>query len=204
MTSPPGARAHLRSVTARLHEETERVVDLAARTSDLDAYRSLVAGLFGLHEPMEDHLAALPWHEAELDFAPRRKSALLRADLRALGVDADTVPRCTDLPPVDTLAAGFGCLYVLEGSTLGGQLIAREAQQRLGLGPSDGAGFFASYGAGVGRMWRSFVHALDDFVTTPDQLDEATRAAEATFEAFQHWMSTPVAPFLSPLSAPTS
>ena len=191
MTSPSGARAHLRSATAHLHEETEHVVDIATRTQNLDAYRDLVAGLLGLHEPMEAHLVRLPWPEAGLDLAPRRKSALLRADLRALGVDPDTVPRCDDLPAADTLAAGFGCLYVLEGSTLGGQLIARDVEATLGLGPDDGAGFYASYGADIGRMWRAFCRALDAYVVTPEQLAEATRAAEATFATFGRWMTNP-------------
>jgi heme oxygenase (biliverdin-IX-beta and delta-forming) len=38
-------------------------------------------------------------------------------------------------------ARALGVLYVIEGSTLGGQVIARRIAEALHIGPQDGAGF---------------------------------------------------------------
>lgn len=187
----PGARAFLRDATRPLHDRVEAAVDLGARTRSAADYRALVAAFYGLHAPLEERLAALPWDEAGLDFGARRKAPLLRADLRALGLDPDAVPRCPDLPDAGTVAAGFGCLYVLEGSTLGGQLIARDVEATLGLDAGSGAAFFRSYGADVGPMWRSFTRALDAYVRTGARREEAFAAATATFETFERWIGQP-------------
>ena len=37
------------------------------------------------------------------------------------------------LPPLETQADAFGCLYVLEGATLGGRVISRHIERALGL-----------------------------------------------------------------------
>lgn len=189
--APLTARALLRDATRPLHDRVERAVDLTARARTRDGYRALLTAFYGLHAPIERQLAALPWDEAGLDVGARRKGPLLRADLRALGVDPAAVPRCPDLPRTDTVAAGFGCLYVLEGSTLGGQVIARDVEASLGLDAGSGAAFFRSYGADVGRMWRAFTRALDAHVDTEARRREALAAATATFETFERWVGRP-------------
>ena len=47
-------------------------------------------------------------------------------------------------PNSDSLA--FGCLYVMEGATLGGQVIGRHVRQTLGVTPETGGRFHAAYG----------------------------------------------------------
>lgn len=190
------ARLALKDATRDLHARVEAAVDLPAQTRTLDRYRDLLAAFFGLHEPLEQRLAGLPWHEAGLDLDARRKSPLLRTDLRALGVDAAAVRPCPTLPPTGTLAAGLGCLYVLEGSTLGGQLVAREVEASLGIDARSGGAFFRSYGPDVGRMWRAFTRALDAYLVTPERQREATDAATATFEVFERWIAAPPHPRL--------
>ena len=64
------------------------------------------------------------------------------------------------------IAEGIGCLYVLEGSTLGGQFILRALQERLGLSPDREARFFASYGKHVGSMWKSFGSFAEQYAAT--------------------------------------
>lgn len=195
LAAPPvAARLHLRDATRLLHERVEASVDLPARTRTRAGYRALLAALLGLHAPLERRLAALDWPSAGLDFEARRKAPLLAADLRALGVDPDAVPQRPLWPAVDGLAAGFGCLYVLEGATLGGQIIAREVERTLGLGPGSGASFFGSYGREVGPMWRAFGRALDAYATTPERLERAAAAAAATFGAFERAVGSPTVP----------
>jgi heme oxygenase len=111
-------------------------------------------------------------------------------DLVALGATG-TAPTYEGVPELGSLAAGFGCLYVLEGSTLGGQVILRHVGSSLGLDASRGASFFASYGRRVGSMWRAFGEAASAHCATEAHCDEALAAATHTFEAFHHWIKPP-------------
>ena len=62
-----------------------------------------------------------------LGFPLRARSELIESDLLALGLSRREIaelPRCTDLPRLSCPEDLAGCLYVLEGACLGGQVIA--------------------------------------------------------------------------------
>jgi heme oxygenase len=65
---------------------------------------------------------------------------------------------------------------VLEGSTLGGQLIAAHVRTTLGLEPR----FHGSYGRDTARQWKEFRAYLDRAIDPPD-LAQAIAAANTTF-----------------------
>lgn len=175
----------LRKETRRLHEETERAMDLPSRLSSESAYADLLSRLYAVVAPLEHGLDALRLPSAlGLDLERRRKAHLLRADLLALGRDA--VPRPAPPPRLPDTDAAMGCLYVLEGSTLGGQIIRRQVQARLGLGPDRGCSYFAGYGAGTGPMWKAYCAALGRYGETRPEAGAALVAAAAdTFRRFQ-------------------
>jgi heme oxygenase len=80
---------------------------------------------------------------------------------------------------------------VLEGSTLGGQIIAREIASQLGYTAENGCSFFASHGAEVGTMWNQFRKAIESYSTAhPDSEthDRVVYSADATFRVFAEWM----------------
>ena len=185
----PTPRAALRDATRAHHERVEAAVDLPGRTRDRETYRALLASLLGLFGPLERRLAALPWHAAGVDLDAHRRAGLLRADVAALGGDPGAV-RDAAVPPLASLADGFGALYVLEGSALGGQILAREAEAALGLG-GVGTRFFRSDGRPPGAAWRAFGRALDGYLVTPERLAHARRTAEATFDAFEQAVLAP-------------
>ena len=185
----PTPRAALRDATRVHHERVEAAVDLPARTRDRDTYRALLASLLGLFRPLERQLAALPWREAGLDLGAHRRAALLRADVADLGGDPDAVPDAP-VPATPALADGFGALYVLEGSALGGQILAREAEAALELG-GVGTRFFRGDGRATGAGWRAFGRALDGYLVTPERLGRARQTAEATFDAFEQAVLAP-------------
>jgi heme oxygenase len=84
----------------------------------------------------------------------------------------------------------LGVLYVIEGSSLGGQLILKELQQRHGLTTETGARFFTGYGERISAQWRSFGDAVNTLVCAHDSrytLD----SAKAMFRIFGDWMQTP-------------
>jgi heme oxygenase len=111
--------------------------------------------------------------------------------LQVLGYSESQIaalPRCEDLPQINTCADGFGVLYVLEGSTLGGQLIAREMHAKFGFDERSGAAFFRSHGDNVGKMWLEFCVQARRYVDSPDKRFAAVRAAEETFIKIEGWM----------------
>ena len=93
------------------------------------------------------------------------------------------------LCPVPLLRDAFealGSLYVMEGSTLGGQVIMRNVTLRLGFDDRFGCSYFAGHGANTGAMWRSFLARLDEAPTA--EAERIANGASATFERLAWWL----------------
>ncbi len=87
-------------------------------------------------------------------------------------------------------------MYVVEGSTLGGQVLSRHFADRLGVSPDRGGGFFHGYGEATGRMWMAFAGLA---ASRPEsETGPAIDAAIATFEALGDWLRGPSAGGLDP------
>lgn len=184
--------ASLKHHTARLHLRVESAVDLPRRVGTLGSYSELLGRLLGFYEPFEERLAATPAARVPgLELASRFKVPLLVADLEHLGHgrgEIDAFPRCLALPAPRSLAQALGCLYVLEGSTLGGRFIRQHVERSLGLsGP--GVAFFSSYGDDLGRMWKTFGEVVESAVIGEEDRGAALEFAAATFEAFEEWLA---------------
>ena len=181
--------ARLRVETRPEHDAVEAVLGLTGGGLTRDGYRRTLEQFYGYYQPLEDAVRAVVERVGRgLDPDERRKTPLLESDLRALGVDApDRLPVCSDLPRVDSVAAAFGCLYVTEGATLGGQFISRHVRQTIGVTPETGGRFFHGYGDRTGVMWQTFRTALAAFATTQDTQDQVTAAAVQTFRTLRAW-----------------
>ena len=85
------------------------------------------------------------------------------------------------------MSQALGCLYVLEGATLGGQIISRQLEERLAIDAGHGGRFFASYGAAVGEMWQAFGEILVAHARGLECGDAIVASGCATFDAFGRW-----------------
>jgi heme oxygenase len=180
----------LRDATRPAHQRLERALPLGDPGLTLDAYRRILEALYGFYEPLEADLETTAGTSSgeRVPIGGRQKVWRLRADLRALGArDAslDALPRCRCLPEVTTYARALGCLYVVEGATLGGSIVARALREHFGLGPNTGASFFHGYGVETGAMWRSFLAHLE---ASPASPAEVMGAALDTFRAYERWL----------------
>jgi heme oxygenase len=160
-------RQILRTATARHHER----VDTAFAAFDLGdavSYRAFLSAHARVL-PAAEHAIDLPW-----DGWMRRTPLLLR-DLADLG--AAPKPPPNGLPLLEP-AAQWGCLYVLEGSRLGGAILAERV----------GSGFprrYLSAGHGDGS-WRAFLVALAAAGSADGAwIDAAVAAARSVFELFE-------------------
>ena len=180
----------LKRETLDLHEEVETLMPVMNEHLTRQDYLELLRRLQAVVVPLEAQLSTLPL-PAELAWPERRKAHLLARDLAALGEKEEipampvpfSVPELTS-PKLISVAEAFGALYVLEGATLGGQLISRQLGRRLGLSPGRGSAYFSGYGPETGPRWRSFGEVLEATVP-PGEADAVLAGARRTFEVFR-------------------
>lgn len=183
----PSLMAALRAATTGHHERTERLVPALDPALLLDGYARILARFRAAYAPMEARLSVVAWPDG-FDWSARRKVPLLDADLAWLAARGVAVP---DVPPVApaapaaaTLAAAIGTLYVLEGASLGGQLIVRRLGPRLGVDAGAGASFYAGYGARTGPMWKAFAAMAEHWgAGAAAEWDAVIASAQAAFDA---------------------
>ncbi|WP_166220770.1 biliverdin-producing heme oxygenase [Pseudomonas atagonensis] len=189
----PPVLQDLRAGTAELHIALEKRLPFFSDSLDLKAFERLMQAYYGFYQPLENALQQSQAIPADFDLSPRLKTATLRGDLQALGVSPpalDNLPICGQLPVIDSSAACLGVLYVLEGATLGGQILRREISARLGLEARNGAAFLDIYGAATGRRWRDFIEYLGSRPMDADERNAVVTAAHTTFSCFERWLES--------------
>jgi heme oxygenase len=179
----------LRAATRAHHARLEHRLGILDHLREPGRYRSLLAGFLGFYEPAEALLARWLSPLPALRFDARRKTHLLAADLRRLGTskaELAAIPRHSGLAPLQSEAEALGFGYVLEGATLGGQVISRHAAAH-GLDAA-GLSFFRSYGAEVGPMWRRFCEILEMHCHGAEAQAGAVFGALQAFEHLEAWI----------------
>lgn len=176
MRESPSVR--LKAATAALHQRVEDGVDILRRTETLEGTIAFLRKMEAFYRALEPILA-----ERLRDRVPERfltpRLPRLRSDLDALAPGWQPLPE----PPMPTLVDPLGALYVLEGATLGGQIIGRHLTARLGFRSA----FFG--GEGVGPRWREFRALLDEC----EEYDAVEASTVATFLSFESAVIEPVA-----------
>lgn len=166
--------ARLRAETAASHRGLEARSDVLARAACRNRRKALVLAFHRLHSAAEAGLAPLLETIPGLDYDRRRRLPLLESDLAALSLRPARPPGAV-APACQ--AEALGMLYVLEGSTLGAQVIRRE----LAVRGADlkGLSFLDPYGSHTGAMWRDFLTVLDR--VAGEQPGAAVRGGLAAF-----------------------
>jgi heme oxygenase len=179
----------LRIETRELHDGLERDLDWRCRMGTVEGYRGLLARWWGFHAVFEPIILARP---PLPDLGSRRKLHLLERDLCRLGLSASAI---TALPRIDAsslpeIGAGMvGAMYVLEGSTLGGQVIAKHVRIALAHTVVDDAyAYYEAYGrTRTGPMWKAFLDRLSTEVPRASHAD-VIAGASRTFTALRAWL----------------
>lgn len=170
---PAGIANTLRERTRAEHDRIEEALDWQSRAADRQSYADWLERLQGFYSGWEPALAEAV--DDPLFFDERRKLPLLERDLAALGRPVGPGHEAP-LYPFTTQAEALGALYVLEGSTLGGLLIAAHVRGHLGFEPA----FHGGYGKQTAQRWQSFRARLDHAIGA-DELDASVAAARRTF-----------------------
>ena len=176
----------LRLETAPDHELVEQSVPLMDEGLSRDTYVACLRKLHGVVAAWENWAAANAPAWIHPYLANRQRAQLLRLDLIWFGADHSDQQRPT-LPEIADASSLLGAMYVMEGSTLGGQLIARHVERVLNLVPGQGDAYFRGHTDQTGRLWKEFCDLLRTQV--PDsETDAVVAGAKAMFHAFGSWM----------------
>jgi heme oxygenase len=176
--------AHLRSNTRVWHDRVDAAFDqfdLAIEPgyrSFLEAHSLVVPGL-------EQHLVKSESYRRFPGWAGEWRAPALWADLRAMGV-AEKMAPVLDQNHLSFGAADpdlVGLMYVLEGSRLGGRVLARRVE--TGGHPwARAATRYLSEDGGI--SWRMFLDHLATIEFTDAETEAALAAAIRVFCAFEH------------------
>ena len=178
--------AELKETTEAIHQATEKKMILALKRISTDQdYVQMLTWLYGFYAPLEDRIRRHLTPDNFPEIVKRSRAESILWDIKEFGTEAAQPDLCRHLPVIDTYERALGALYVLEGSTLGGRIIAAMISRQLDS--MKGLSFFNSYGAETGHMWQSFKDFLDR-PRSPQQRREIIAGAEDTFITFKNWI----------------
>jgi len=157
--------------------------------SDLteELYRSVLLRFYCFVHGWESWAASNVPQELSPLLLERQRSHLLAADLLYFDEQRPDLQYVFSGKKLPSKAAFLGAMYVIEGSTLGGQYIARHVEDALGLSPGIGDSYFRGYGDRTGAMWREVQHALEG--VHEKDAEVVIGAAKKMFSDFGEWMA---------------
>ncbi len=174
----------LRDATKLSHHALDRhplLAPLLTRELTVMQYGAALAALHGVYAQAEDVcLSFLDEHPGLFDYRSRRKLPALELDLAELGRTG--VPSRMEFTAPQNIGALIGILYTIEGSTHGGQFIARSVRQlRGGNFP---VRFFTGYGDRSSQNWKEFLAFAGDRCPAAEY-EAATSTAMSLFQAIK-------------------
>lgn len=178
----------IKQATRESHERLESSDILSVLTSGNlsdESYRRILLKFYGYFRPLEFRVLASGIENHVPDLRERQRAYLIFSDLKLLNYKGDP-DFAMDLPAVTNIDQAFGVLYVLEGSTLGGQVITRNLKKNLGEeSPST---FFHGYGDQTAAKWTGFKNCLETWCQNGGKKDKVIESARTTFSLLEKWV----------------
>jgi len=176
----------LKQETAMFHQEAEKLLIEKLHTiTSPEHYISLLQTFYGFYKPTEEVAHCFVSKDVLPDIDERKKCNWIESDLKALGYK-EVSPLCSRIPKVNSLPQALGCMYVLEGSTLGGRVICKMLKQNHHLSTVTNAfHFFNGYGEETGSKWVAFQQCINHFDMDHELI---VASANETFSLFHNWI----------------
>ncbi|MGM1057543.1 MAG: biliverdin-producing heme oxygenase [Bacteroidota bacterium] len=170
----------LREETRKLHEQVEAqnlAKQIMDHSIDLETYKLLLLQNFIAYQATETAIKQfLPGYSG-------KKHRQLQQDLEQLGVAAEMISK-NDIFECHSKAEALGAAYVVEGSALGGMVLAKNLQKCKLLASVDQHHFFNGDKENL-KDWNSFKTGLEQYEFSKDEENEALEKAKETFRFFQ-------------------
>ncbi len=185
--NPREQRRYLRARTHAVHaalEELPLLRRLMSPQVQPEDYRLVLRAFYRAYLPLCEHLRRSlgPWAHAQL--APQQLVALLREDVRHLPGDLPEPLAAACLPALATADEALGAWYVLEGSAMGGVIVARHLQRCLqGELPM---AYMARRKSDSDQRWRQFEAHFMECLSSGARIEAVIRGAEAAYALTAH------------------
>lgn len=184
-----GIMHKLKMGTAAQHSAVE-AVSFSARIMSgeltLPEYTGLITGNYITHHYLEEKLRTFIADDHPLNPGSREKLGHLLLDLQALGIDKseiDLSEAAAHAPAIDTLPQALGCMYVMEGATLGGNIMLK-ALSKHPLLAGIPKHYYGCYGENTGTMWRSFTDFMSAASFDEREETDVLLGARTTFDFY--------------------
>lgn len=172
---------NIKESTTQAHAKLEGTVvrQLKAVRSNAD-YADVLKAFYAYFNAVEKTIAPYITAEVLPDYAERRNSSHIKADIIELGGNVDNLPQ-VETPAVNNALEALSALYVLEGSIMGGPYIVQMLNK---YGVQQGTSFFSGYGENTQNMWQAFVTVLNKHGEDPATHARSIEIANETFSRF--------------------
>ena len=150
-------------------------------------YQLLIQKFYGFIIPCEILIDSL---SCKSIIKNRKKKRWLEQDLDTLKIlnhNENKSSSCSNLPVLSDYDHVLGYLYVMEGATLGGQMIIKMLENKLEITRTQGGRFFNSYGDKTLVMWNDFCLNLSN-IAQIEQQDKIIYSASNTFNRLHEWL----------------
>lgn len=179
---------YIKEHTKEAHQTLEVIVikQLKAIRSEED-YANILKKFYIYFSSVEYAIQSYIEGDVLPDYAQRRNSTHIRADIETLGGEVE-VNRTAIVPLIRNAREALSALYVLEGSIMGGPYIVQMLKK---YGITQGFSFFSGYGDESAKMWEKFVNVLNTVGSDPITFPDSANTANQTFSRFQDMLIEP-------------
>ena len=177
---------NLRASTADCHKQLELnslSLALLSDTVNENIYCTYLARLYSFVKGFEQY-AYPELGQYFLNINDRKKTLFIEEDLKAHHIAINKHTLLEEALFRDTYTDVYvaaGALYVLEGSTLGGQIIVKHLQKTMPPGFVNAA-YFSGYQQRTGSMWKEFLQQLTALPQSTQQEQQIITGAITTFK----------------------
>lgn len=174
-----GLHLYLKKVVKNAHDKLENDSVLLPLFGDvsIEEYANALAALHGIYAAVEKNIMDFLSNQPELfDYQSRLKTPALENDLKALA--KAPIISSIEFPTPNNVPELVGMIYVLEGSTMGGQFLARKIGDKFPIR------FFTGYGENTVQKWQEFWMFANSVCTT-SQYQDAAKMAMSLFESIE-------------------
>ncbi|KQR92491.1 heme oxygenase [Chryseobacterium sp. Leaf180] len=153
---------YLKQNTAHYHDAAEEKFNskkIFSKTFTLEDYRKMIGSNHKMLHDSEDEIFEMLTEKfgKKLQLEDRRKLSLIEKDADSLKLPK--LKEDSDLKFENEYEA-LGAMYVIEGSTLGGNVIAKQLSKTEGFEEVT-FHFFGCYRENIGAMWKNFKEVMD-------------------------------------------
>ena len=173
---------YLKTQTKTLHDQTEKKFQshqIFEKTFSLEQYKKLLLGNYFLIKNMEDQVFSTFSNKLsqELNLNERRKLSAIEKDIQDLKINGNFSEKPIK---IENQNEAFGMLYVMEGSTLGGNVIAKQLSRNPDF-QNLSFHYFGVYGEETGSKWNNF-KSISDREISEDQFEQVLNGAKKAYE----------------------